>query len=105
MKKFKFKPGHEDALIPFPYIKGSVVNTENCTDEIVETIQKKFPQYAHNFVDADYVEETNSGNQEIIETNLEEMKVPALKKLAFEKGLSFEGNPSKEELINLIKAN
>lgn len=108
MKQYKFRPGHEDVQIPFAYVKGGVLNAENCTDEIVETINKKFPQYSHNFVSADYVESEVEGNEgeglkeEAPVTNLSELKVPELKKLAAEKGLPFEANISKPELIELL---
>ena len=107
MKQYKFRPGHEDVQIPFAYVKGGVLNAENCTDEHVETIYKKFPQYAHNFVSADYVESEVEGNEgegakEEAPVNLSELKVPELKKLAAEKGLPFEANISKPELIELL---
>lgn len=107
MKQYKFRPGHEDVQIPFAYVKGGVLNAENCTDEHVEIINKKFPQYAHNFVSADYVESEGEGNEgegskEQTQVNLSELKVPELKKLAAEKGLPFEANISKPELIELL---
>lgn len=108
MKQYKFKPGHEDVQIPFAYVKGGVLNAENCTDEHVETINKKFPQYAHNFVDADYVESEVEGNEgegkkeQTPVTDLSKLTVPELKKLAAEKGLEFQANISKPELIELL---
>lgn len=100
MKKYKFKPGFEDAQIPFAYVKGGILNAENCTDEHVDVIKNKFPQFAHNFVEADY-EETEFKSETTV-TNLAELKVPELKKLAAEKGLAFEANISKPELIELL---
>lgn len=110
MNKFEFKKGHEDAQIPYPYIKGGVVNNENCTDEIVETIQKKFPHLAHNFVEAgtqeDYTPESQEPKGDLTKEDLKAMllalTVPKIKAEADKMGIVIEGNPNKEELVNQV---
>lgn len=115
MKNWEFKVGHEDAQIPYPYIKGGVVTIENCTDEIVDIIKAKFPHLGHNFVEAGTQEvievEAKSGANEGLKvdskveiTDLEALTVPKLKAYADEIGLSIEGNPNKAELISKISA-
>lgn len=113
MKKWEFKNGHQDAQIPYPYIKGGVVNADNCTDEIVDVIKVKFPQWAHNFVESGTQEQTeavksetgNGENKLDIEdfkAMLETMTVPKLKAQAAEMGLVIEGNPLKAEIVSQI---
>lgn len=112
MKNWEFKEGHEDAQIPYPYIKGGVVNIDNCTDEIVDVIKNKFPHLAHNFVEAGTQEakpEAPKPEPKAIETkvelaDLDALTVPKLKAYADEIGLSVEGNPNKAELISKITA-
>lgn len=104
MNKYKFKPGHEDVKIPSHLVKGGFVTEENCTDDLVDTIKKKYPQYAHNFVDADYVETSNESNEESNAVDdLNTLSVPELKKLASDKKISFKNNASQKELIELLK--
>lgn len=119
MKKYTFKPGHEDAVIPYPWIKGNIVTAENCTDEIVDVIKQKLPHLAHNFIEASELEslgkedENLSGDKgkdegkltlEDLKGMLETLTVPKIKEYAEKNGVSIEGNPNKAELINQIIA-
>lgn len=121
MEKYTFKPGHEDAVIPFPWIKGGIVTSANCTDEIVETIKTKLPHLAHNFILASELEgysvETKPAGEpkasgegdeklgiEDLKSMLEVLTVPKIKEYAEKNGVSIEGNPNKADLINQIIA-
>ncbi len=48
MAKYRFKEAFKDAEISIPYFRG-IINKKTLTDEIVEIIFKKFPQFKHNF--------------------------------------------------------